>query len=39
MNGIVAGLVAVCDGCNLSGDNAAILIGLSAGLIVERRRM
>ena len=35
MNGIVAGLVAVCASCNLASDNGAILIGLSAGLVVE----
>ncbi|MDX1946276.1 MAG: ammonium transporter [Pirellulaceae bacterium] len=35
MNGILAGLVAICASCQISWDAGAIIIGLSAGLLQE----
>lgn len=35
MNGIIAGLVAICATCNVAWDFGAVFIGISAGLIME----
>ncbi len=35
MSGVLAGLVAICAGCNVAGDSAAIILGASAGVLVE----